>query len=137
MVAFSNSLKKDTISTIRSLKDAQIEVKVVTGDNIYVGVETAMRAGIIGEEPVWIFRGESQKEGGDYYVGEALEKTGDVVRTSQVQVRREEFVNSVGISMAVDQSFLEQDPNFPPTTKIFARISPEGKATIVKRLRHN
>jgi P-type E1-E2 ATPase len=38
LVTFDNRLKDDTIETIKRLVNAQIEVKVITGDNIYIAV---------------------------------------------------------------------------------------------------
>ena len=44
IVTFDNSLKEDCVQTIQSLKEADIEAKIITGDNIYIAIETAMRA---------------------------------------------------------------------------------------------
>lgn len=47
LIAFENSLKLDTWLTLNRLKRSNIETKMITGDNIYIAVETARRAGII------------------------------------------------------------------------------------------
>lgn len=47
LIAFQNSLKSDTWLTLNKLKRSNIETKMITGDNIYIAVETARRAGIL------------------------------------------------------------------------------------------
>lgn len=47
VVAFENKLKNDTVDTIRKLMDANIEPKIITGDNIFIAVETGLRTGIL------------------------------------------------------------------------------------------
>lgn len=47
LATFDNLLKEDTAETIQKLSDAEIEVKVITGDNIYIAVETAIRTKIL------------------------------------------------------------------------------------------
>jgi magnesium-transporting ATPase (P-type) len=43
------------------LKDSNIESKLITGDNLYIGVETAMRVGIINEdEKIVVIEGRNQ-----------------------------------------------------------------------------
>lgn len=48
LIAFENRLKSDTWLTINKLVRSNIDPKMITGDNIYIAVETALRAGIIG-----------------------------------------------------------------------------------------
>jgi P-type E1-E2 ATPase len=50
IVAFENKLKDDAVDTIKRLKEANIQTKMITGDNIFIGIETAMRAGILTRE---------------------------------------------------------------------------------------
>ena len=38
------------MDTIKRLKEANIQTKMITGDNIFIGIETAMRAGILTRE---------------------------------------------------------------------------------------
>ena len=49
LVAFENKLKGDTRETIDKLNLSDIEPKMITGDNIYIAVETGYRAGILKE----------------------------------------------------------------------------------------
>lgn len=60
-VAFDNALKGDTAATMRKLIRANIEPKMITGDNIYIAIETARRAGILkGGEKIAVLEGKSQ-----------------------------------------------------------------------------
>ncbi len=47
MIAFENKLKSDTKTLITKLNKSNIETKMITGDNIFIAVETGLRAGII------------------------------------------------------------------------------------------
>jgi magnesium-transporting ATPase (P-type) len=61
IVAFENKLKVDTRSTIDKLVESDIEPKMITGDNIFIAVETGFRAGILKEgEKVVLFEGRKQ-----------------------------------------------------------------------------
>lgn len=61
MVAFENKLKDDTRATIDLLVDSDIEPKMITGDNIFIAVETGFRAGILREgESVIMIEGRKQ-----------------------------------------------------------------------------
>lgn len=47
VVTFNNQLKDDSYSTIQTLAAAGINTKIITGDNIYLGVQTAFATGMI------------------------------------------------------------------------------------------
>lgn len=47
VVTFVNHLKSDAKSTISTLTECDINTKVITGDNIFLGVRTTFMAGII------------------------------------------------------------------------------------------
>ena len=47
LATFHNKLKEDTISTIESLSEAEVDTKMITGDQIYLAVKTAFMSGII------------------------------------------------------------------------------------------
>lgn len=47
IVTFVNQLKDDAISTIETLAEAGITTKIITGDNIFLGVQTAFATGMI------------------------------------------------------------------------------------------
>lgn len=68
VVAFENKLKDDTVETLRKLMDAHIEPKIITGDNIFIAVETALRTGILPHgSQVLLFEGRKQRgENGKY-----------------------------------------------------------------------
>ena len=63
LVAFENKLKDDTVQTIEDLHRANVEPKMITGDNIYIAVETGMRSRIIEkDEKVILLQGSKQDQ---------------------------------------------------------------------------
>ena len=50
LLVFENKLKKDSASTISLLSEAAIESRMITGDNVYIAIETAIRCGILNRE---------------------------------------------------------------------------------------
>lgn len=47
VVTFVNQLKSDAVSTISTLAECDINTKIITGDNIFLGVQTAIMIGMI------------------------------------------------------------------------------------------
>ena len=47
VVTFVNQLKSDAKSTINTLAECDINTKIITGDNIFLGVQTAIMIGMI------------------------------------------------------------------------------------------
>lgn len=47
VVTFINLLKEDAHSTISTLSEADISTNIITGDNIFLGVQTAFTVGMI------------------------------------------------------------------------------------------
>ena len=47
LVSFVNLLKDDAKQTIETLTANEINTKIITGDNIYLGVQTAILVGMI------------------------------------------------------------------------------------------
>lgn len=47
VVTFINQLKPDAKSTISTLAECDINTKIITGDNIFLGVQTAIMIGMI------------------------------------------------------------------------------------------
>lgn len=47
LIAFENKLKHDARETIHRLELAGIQSKMITGDNVYIAIETAVRCGIL------------------------------------------------------------------------------------------
>jgi magnesium-transporting ATPase (P-type) len=41
-VTFANALKPDSVQTIAALTAAEIKTKIVTGDSIFVAIQTAL-----------------------------------------------------------------------------------------------
>jgi len=50
VVTFINQLKRDAIQTISTLAEAEINTKIITGDNIFLGVQTAFLTGMIAND---------------------------------------------------------------------------------------
>ena len=140
LVAFENKVKDEAKETMNKLRESNIETKIITGDNIYIAVETALRSGILEEQQkVLLLEGKKQsgyKEGKKVYTGNVLSKTGGVVKEEQVTLEEEEYETQI-VPIAIDNDFLEMVP--PPklsnAISIFARVPPENKAIIVKRLK--
>jgi magnesium-transporting ATPase (P-type) len=138
VVAFENKLKPDTVETIKILMDAKIEPKIITGDNIFIAVETALRTNILPHgSKIILLEGRKQKSLPDKYNGIIL--THDRVRSSfeDITLTLEEYRNQT-LPMGIDNDFLHLDPppSLPLTIKLFARISPESKAEIVRKLKY-
>lgn len=49
VVTFANQLKTDAKSTVSALAECEINAKIITGDNIFLGVQTALAVGMIPE----------------------------------------------------------------------------------------
>ena len=47
LVAFENKVKSEAKEAMQRLRESNIETKIITGDSIYIAVETALRSGII------------------------------------------------------------------------------------------
>lgn len=47
VATFVNQLKEDAQSTVKTLTDNDISTKIITGDNIFLGVQTAFMTGMI------------------------------------------------------------------------------------------
>lgn len=45
-----NQLKDDAVSTIATLSEAGISTKIITGDNIFLGIQTAFTTGMISND---------------------------------------------------------------------------------------
>lgn len=50
VVTFMNKLKEDASSTISTLSAAGISTKIITGDNIFLGIQTAFETGMIASD---------------------------------------------------------------------------------------
>lgn len=55
LISFQNSLKHDSREMIQELIRSNIQPKMITGDNIYIAVESAKRAGILSSEDQIVF----------------------------------------------------------------------------------
>ncbi len=66
LVTFENKLKAETKEAIDKLSNSKIQTKIITGDNIYIAIETAHRSGILSSKPldnkVIVIQGKKQKD---------------------------------------------------------------------------
>lgn len=137
VVAFENKLKDDTVDTLRKLMDAHIEPKIITGDNIFIAVETALRTGILPHgSKILLFEGRKQRGVNGMYNGIVLTHSKVKSQSEPVEITHEQYL-SQKLPIGIDNDFLHLHPapELPPTVKLFARISPESKAAIVRRLK--
>jgi magnesium-transporting ATPase (P-type) len=55
-------LKHDSASTIALLSEAGIESRMITGDNIYIAIETSIRCGILARnQEIMVVEGKDQR----------------------------------------------------------------------------
>jgi magnesium-transporting ATPase (P-type) len=117
---------------------------MITGDNIFIAIETAARVGIIKkDEPIILLEGAKQvktneDDGGEeiVYLGTLLKREDEEVTHEEIKVKNTEYMDQ-DFCMAMDGSFLnlEPSPPIPSRACIFARVPPEDKANIIKKLK--
>lgn len=111
LVTFINLLKPDAISTLHTLHNADIRTKIITGDNIFLGVQTAFSTGMIrSDQRVVVVEGS--KYDPHTRTAELLELTklenGEIKEERRV-VDRFEYVND-GTAYAIDNDFIKANP---------------------------
>ena len=88
LVAFENKVKSEAREAMQRLRESNIDMKIITGDNIYIAVETALRSGILLENyEVILLEGKKQsweKEGKKTYEGIILSKTSTLIKQEKV-----------------------------------------------------
>jgi len=112
---------------------------MITGDNIFIAVETGYRSGILRpDEKVIILEGRKQKTDKSTnrdFEGILLQKEGDKIIQSRVSMAEDDdYINQNQFAIAIDNDFLSLIPQPQITSKIklFSRISPENKVKIVR-----
>ena len=77
VVAFNNQLKEDAVETIKTLTDCGINTKIITGDNIFLGVQTAFLTGMVEREKrVVVVEGEKGTDNTQYVTELTMDKNG-------------------------------------------------------------
>lgn len=109
VVGFENKLKHDTVETIRILMEGGIEPKIITGDNIYIAVETAIRTNILphGSEII-LLEGTKQDDpinAGGYH-GVVLTPSKSSVETQPIFLTFEQYLTQP-LPIAIDNDFLK------------------------------
>lgn len=118
---------------------------MITGDNIFIAIETAARVGIIKkDEPIILLEGAKQvktneDDGGEeiVYLGTLLKREDEEMTHEEIKVKKNTEYMDQDLCMAMDGSFLnlEPSPPIPSRACIFARVPPEDKANIIKKLK--
>lgn len=142
LIAFENKLKPDAGETIRRLELAGIGARMITGDNIYIAIETAMRCGILArKDEVIVLEGSSafssgHSEAGIQFAVKVFRFERDEVAVSSAALSYEEYLSSPR-PIVVDNDFLRlrEDLRLSPRIRVYSRISPENKALVVRKLR--
>lgn len=87
LVGFENKLKADTLETVLLLNRAHVETKIITGDNIYIGVETALRAGFFPpNSKVVVIQGANQIPQSEAYNVEVLNLAHGLVSSTPLKL---------------------------------------------------
>lgn len=95
-------------------------------------METALRAGFIPPNlQVAVLQGHDQTPHSDTYNGELLDLSNGLVSSSPLKLNCQQLID-LQLPLAIDNSFLQLNETIVPHVKVFARISPENKARIVK-----
>lgn len=126
----------------RLVKSA-IEPKMITGDNIFIAIETGIRAGILKpNDQVILLEGRKQPQHTvdgmpRTFKGVLLTRHGGNTTQESIELIENENYEFEPYPIAVDNDFLnlEPTPKILDTMKIFARISPENKAHIVMKFK--
>lgn len=62
LLAFQNKIKDEAKETMERLKESSIKAKMITGDNIYIAIDTAIKSGILEKnKKVVILEGKNQR----------------------------------------------------------------------------
>ncbi len=101
-------------------------------------METAIRTKILAEdEEVLVLQGGAQVStpSEEVYTGELLSRKGGKIESRSISLTTEQLRTQTQYAVAIDNAFLKDFNIIPRKTKIFARITPECKATVVKLLK--
>ena len=86
LLVFGNKVKEEAKELIEKLKIANIESRMITGDNIFVAVETAIRCGILNSaEKITVFQGRNQlsSQSDKIFRGKVLERVNGFVKQEE------------------------------------------------------
>ena len=90
---FDNKVKGEAAELITKLKEANIESRMITGDNIHVAMETSMRCGILADEHVIVFEGKNQlrRQADKTFTGKELKKVDGFTTHTELHLSEDEF----------------------------------------------
>jgi cation-transporting P-type ATPase 13A2 len=136
LVTFVNLIKPDARQTIETLRECNIGTKIITGDNIFLGIQTAFATGMIPDSArVVVLEGRHfDTESGMAEVVMFSKDGQGAFREERQRVEPFAFVEDSEIVYAVDNDFVKARDDFlHHKIFVFARISPENKALIIRK----
>lgn len=85
LLAFENKVKEEANDTFQRMKESNIECKMITGDNIFIAIETAVRCGLAeGKGKFLMLEGKRQEQVGTgkrNFRAKLLEGSGEIKET--------------------------------------------------------
>jgi magnesium-transporting ATPase (P-type) len=122
---------------VRTLTESDIDTKIITGDNIFLGVQTALSTGMISAGAKVVVLEGAKFQGESVEATELQRLPSGEITESQRMINNFSFDNEEDIAYAIDNDFINNNPEsfLHGRVKVFARISPENKALIVRRHR--
>jgi magnesium-transporting ATPase (P-type) len=164
LLYLTNSLKKDTITTIKALREADICCNMITGDHINTAISIACDCGLITVDKSDIVVVDAFTKGSEYEFKISNFESGEIltqpifelfdsktslqsdhqgIDISQCNSSKENISNNILREIAITSSGLMQLLNTVPAKyipdmlsriKVFARMKPHDKEFIVKKL---
>jgi magnesium-transporting ATPase (P-type) len=135
LATFTNQLKDDARRLVETLREAEIAVKVITGDNLFVAVQTALALGIVaaGRSVVALEGAKVQPDGSLRAVAVSRDEGG--VREEEIVFPNIDDADFEGRALAMDLDFIKRKENLflRLDCAIFARATPLSKTLIVKK----
>jgi magnesium-transporting ATPase (P-type) len=126
LATFTNQLKEDARQLVETLREAEITVKIITGDNLFVAVQTALALGIVpaGQSVVALEGAKLQSDGSLRAVAVSRDEGG--VREEEITFPNIDEADFGGRAVAMDLDFIKRKENIflQLDCAIFARATP-------------
>jgi magnesium-transporting ATPase (P-type) len=125
-------IKEETAGVISELEEGNVQVAMVTGDNVYTGICIAKEAGIIKPNKLVLLA----KMTGDNTIGWVNADSDEIVKDPSEDLLRNANSNvDLAVTGKVWKEFLESDPKYAAmiakNIKVFGRCNPSDKVSIV------
>jgi cation-transporting P-type ATPase 13A2 len=136
LVFLSNSLKKDTVSTIATLQEADMRVNMITGDHIFTAIAIARDCGLVRDFNVFVI--DCQDDG---ILNVTHYETGDLVSVDVLSfLQQHEDVLEAQIAITgrglelFQRLHADRVGALLGCVRVFARMKPSDKKYIVEQL---